>query len=266
MLNALEYLRNPGGKTIVWLTLRDLLYRITLESKAPLFLQYSQHPSGEVDAIIHNTAKAELMAKQMNVQIAAWCHFYWKESNLGAKKFYRKLSDRAFSQVLLHDIGKCTWDPSLKVVLLPSLQSEMLAIAKFEQQDWVKLLSQNSSTQQPKKMHVNPNVAFPFQDDFLVGTIHGANVKTTPQETAAAPTTTEVVEIQDNDDDVSVLTSKTTNKGHSNVTVGSRFASGSNPISGPTAASTQSGIARRGSKDPASANPTGGDAEELDGK
>jgi hypothetical protein len=187
MLNALEYLRNPARKTIVWLTLRDLLYRITLESKA-LFLQLSQCPSGEVDAVIPNTAKAELMAEQMNVQIAAWCHFYWKESNPGAKKIYHKLSDRAFSQVLLHDIGECTWDPSLKVVLSPSSQSEMLAIAKFEQQHWVKLLSQNSSTQQPKKTHIDPNVAFPFQDDFLVGTIHGANVKTTTQETAAAPT------------------------------------------------------------------------------
>jgi hypothetical protein len=147
MLDALEYLRNPAGKTIVWLTLWDLLYRFTFESKAPLFLQLSQRPSGEVDAIIPNTAEAELMAEQMNVQIAAWCHFYWKKSNPGAKKFYRKLLDWAFSQVLLHDIGKCTWDPSLKVVSLPSLQSEMLAIAKFEQQDWVKLLSQDSGTQ-----------------------------------------------------------------------------------------------------------------------
>jgi hypothetical protein len=92
------------------LTLPDLLYRITLENKAPLFLQLSQHPSGEVDAVITSTAKAELMAERMNVQITAWCHFYWKESNPGAKRFYQKLSDRAFSQVLLHEICKCTCD------------------------------------------------------------------------------------------------------------------------------------------------------------
>jgi hypothetical protein len=76
MLDASEYLRNPAnGKSIVRLTLRDLLYRITLENKAPLFLQLSQHPSGEVDVVIPNTAKAELMAEKMNVQIMAWCHF-----------------------------------------------------------------------------------------------------------------------------------------------------------------------------------------------
>ncbi len=145
--------------------------------------------------------------------------------------------------------------------------AEMLAIAEFKQQDWVKLLSQDSGTQQPKKRHVGPNVAFPFQDDFSVGTIHGANMKTTtPQETAAAPTTTEVVEIQDDDDNISVLTSKTTSEGHSNVTVGSRVASGSNPVSGPTASSTQSGTASGGSKDPASAGPTGGDTRGPDGK
>jgi hypothetical protein len=120
MLDALEYLRTPAGKSIVHLTLQDLLYRITLENNASLFLQLSQHSSGEVKAVIPNTAEAELMAKQMNVQIAAWCYFYWKDTNPGAEKFYRKLSDRAFSQVLLHEIGNCTWDPTLKAVTSPS--------------------------------------------------------------------------------------------------------------------------------------------------
>jgi hypothetical protein len=53
---------------------------------------------------------------------------------------------------------------------------------------------------------------------------------------------------------ISVLTSKTTREGHSNLTVESRVASGSNPVSGPTATSTQSGTASGGSKDPASSN------------
>ena len=139
--------------------LRNLLYRIMLENKAPLFLQLSQCPSGEVDGIIPNTAKAELMAERMNVQIVAWCHFYWKELNLGADRFYHKLLDRAFSQVLLHKIGECTWDSSLKAVTSPSAQSEMSAIAEFEHQDLVKLLLQDSNAQQPTKAHVNPNVA-----------------------------------------------------------------------------------------------------------
>jgi hypothetical protein len=161
------------------------LFRITLESKAPLFLQLSQRTSGEVDAVIPNTAKAELLAERINVPIAAWCHFYWKESNPGAKRFYRKLPDRAFSQVLLHKIGKCTWDSHTKAVTSPSAQSEMSAIAEFEQQDWVKLLSQDDVAVPPKKAHVNPNVAFPFQDNFSMGTIHGASAKITNQDSAA---------------------------------------------------------------------------------
>jgi hypothetical protein len=253
MLDASEYLRNPAnGKSIVQLTLRDLLYRITLENKAPLFLQLSQRPSGEVDAVIPNTAKAELMAEKMNVQIAAWCHFYWNESNPGGKRFYRKLSDRAFSQVLLHEIGDCTWDSSLKAVTSLSAQSEMSAIAEFKQQDWVKLLLQDSGAQQLTKAHIDPNVAFPFQDDFSVGTIRGANAKAATPSTAASPTATEVVEIQDNKDNVSVLPAKTTSKAQSEVTIGSRVASGSNPVSGLTAVSTQPGAASRGLDDPAS--------------
>jgi hypothetical protein len=115
--------------------LRDLLYQITLENKAPLFLQLIQFSSGEVDAVIPNISEAELMVERMNIQIVLWCHFYWKVANPGADRFYRKLSDRAFSQALLHEISKCTWDSSLKVDMSSSAQSEMSAISEFKQQD-----------------------------------------------------------------------------------------------------------------------------------
>jgi hypothetical protein len=63
MLDASEHLCGPTGRSLVQLTLRDLLYRITLESKAPLFFQLSQRPSGKVDAVILNSPEAELMAE-----------------------------------------------------------------------------------------------------------------------------------------------------------------------------------------------------------
>ncbi len=140
------------------------------------------------------------MAERMNVQIAAWCFYYWKETNPGAEQFYCKLSDRAFSQVLRHEISACTLDPELKAVISPRAQTKMAAIAEFEEQDWVQQLAQGSITQSTTRQHVNPNVAFPFQDNFSVGTIHGANTK------AITPNVNKVVEIQDNKDDMSVLT------------------------------------------------------------
>jgi hypothetical protein len=246
--------------------LRDLLYRITLENKAPFFLQLSQRPLGEVDTVIPNTAKAELMVERMNVQIAAWCHFYWKESNPGAKRSYRKLLHRAFNQVLIHEIGQCTWDSSLKAVTSPSAQSEMLAIAEFEQQDWVKLLLQDGNAQQPIKAHANPNVAFPFQDDFSVGTIHGTNKKAGTPSKAAAPSATDIMETQDNEDNVSVLSTKTSSETQSDIVVGSRVASGSKPISGPTADSTQPGATSEGSEDPARNGPAGRAIDGVIGK
>jgi hypothetical protein len=119
-LDASEVLRNAADKTaITKLTLRDLLYRIRLESNAPLFLQLSQRTTGEVDAVIPNTPEAESLAEKMKVQIAAWCHFYWQDTNPGAERFYRKLSDRAFNQVLRHEISSCTWDAAMKVVTSP---------------------------------------------------------------------------------------------------------------------------------------------------
>jgi hypothetical protein len=149
-------------------TQRNMLCRIQLENKAPLFLQLSQQSSGEGDAVIPNTPKVELMAKRMNVQIAEWFYFYWKETNPGAERFYRKLSDSGFSQVLFHKISKCTWDSSLKADTSPIVQSEMSAIAEFEQLDWVKFLTQDDQPQKALKKHVDPNTAFPFQDNFLV--------------------------------------------------------------------------------------------------
>ena len=125
--------------------------------------------------------------------------------NPGADRFYRKLSDRAFNQVLLHKINKCTWDPSLKAVTLRRAQTEMATIVDFKQQDWVKQLAQEKNPRQTTKKHVNPNMAFPFQDNFSVRTIHGANAK------ATIPSTLDIIEIQDNEDNINVLMTKTAN-------------------------------------------------------
>ena len=145
------------------------------------------------------------MAKKMKVQIAAWCHFYWQDTNPGAERFYRKLSDRAFNQVLRHEISTCSWDAATKVVTSPRAQIENTVIAEFEQQDWVQQLTGGGKqTKGAVKQHDDPNVAFPFDDDFSVGTIHGANAAKQPTPTAGA-----VVDIQDDEDNVSVLTTKT---------------------------------------------------------
>jgi len=105
------------------------------------------------------------------------------------------------------------------------------------------------------KQHVDPNVAFPFDDDFSVGTIHGANTAKQPTPTAGA-----VVEIQDDEDDVSILTTNTGADNRPEVVVGSQAPSGSNPVVGPTAAATQTETASGGSSDPASTGPAGGAA------
>jgi hypothetical protein len=264
-LDTSEVLRNPADRTaIAKLTLRDLLYRIHLELKTPLFLQLSQRTTGEVNAVIPNTPEAKTMAEKMKVQIAAWCHFYWRDTNPGAEGFYRKLSDRAFNQTLRHEISACSWDAATMVVTSPRAQTEMAAIAKFEQQDWVQQLTGGDKpTNGAAKQHVNPNVAFPFDDDFSVGTIHGANA--TKQST---PTASEVVEIQDdNDNNVSVLTTKTgADNQPIDVNAGCRVASGSNPVVGPTANSIQVETAHGGSPDPTTAGPADGGAGGPDGK
>jgi hypothetical protein len=205
-LDALELLTNPvNGKSIICFSLWDLLYRIQLESKAPLFLQLSQRSSGEVNAVIPNTADKELMTERKNVQIAAWCQFYWRDINPGTDRFYRKLSDRAFSQVLLHEISKCTWDPSQKSVSSPKAMLEMSAITEFEQQDWVKYLMQGDHSSSTKKKHVKPNMAFPFQDNFSVGTIHGASLPPANSRTSSAASGT--IKVADDNDDINGLTS-----------------------------------------------------------
>jgi hypothetical protein len=143
MRDATKTLRNTAkGSSIACLSFCDLLYQIQLENKSPLFLQLSQCPTGEVDAVILNTPEAELMVERMNVQIAAWRHFYWKGTNPRGERFYRKLADRVFSQILLHEISKCQWDAKSLLVTLPNaFQAKLSAVMEFENQDWVKTYS-----------------------------------------------------------------------------------------------------------------------------
>ncbi len=127
----------------------------------------------------------------------------------------------------------------------------MAAIVDFEQQDWVKQLTQDGNPQNTTKNHVDPNVAFPFQDKFSVGTIHWADTK------ATIPNAPEVVEITDNVEGTSDLTTKTSRGVQSKVVVGSWVASGSNPVSGQIADSIPPGATSGGLDDPSSPGPAG---------
>jgi hypothetical protein len=191
------------------------------------------------------------MAKRMNVQIAAWCHFYWKSTNPGGERFYKKLSDQAFNQVMLHKINKCKWDEKTRLVTSPNLQSKLLAVIKFKSQDWVKNLAQ-ADANPPKKQFADPNTAFPFQDNFSVGTIHGTNMKP-PSKDQGAEKAKVMKNVNDNNN-VSVLTMKTQDKllalllqerRKSKSAIGRWAASGTNPlVSSPTANATPVGATR----------------------
>jgi hypothetical protein len=109
-------------------------------------------------------------------------------------------------------------------------------------------------------------MAFPFQDDFSVGTIHRINMK--PPSKDQGVEEAKAIEILDNDDDVSVFTTKTQDellalllqeRRKSKSAIGRRAASGTNPlVSGPTANVTPAGatgtapIAAEGSQIPPS--------------
>jgi hypothetical protein len=119
-LDATEILSNTTtGKRITKVSLRDMLYRLALESLSPLFLQLSQQPSGEVDAVIPNTPEAEMKAERNKHQVAAWCINYWKDTNPGGNLFFRKLAGKAFCQVLLYEVSSCSWDSATQIVTPP---------------------------------------------------------------------------------------------------------------------------------------------------
>ncbi len=194
-------------------------------------MQLTQRASGEVDAVISNTPEAELKALWINHQVAAWCLNYWADTNPASKAFFNKLANRAFNQALLHKVSKCSWDSATQTVTSPGAQSELAAIMEFEDQDWVKdIINAGAAKEGAKKTkaYVDPNVAFPFADDFSVGTIHGANApecapngntkRTTASSDSAnhpapAPLVTqgEIIQILDDnkEDDLSILTTKT---------------------------------------------------------
>jgi hypothetical protein len=279
--NASETLRNMvNGSKIACLSLRDMLYRIQLANKLPLFLQLSEHCSGEVDAIIPNMPEAELMAEWINVQVGACNHFYWKAMNPRGEQFYRKLSDRAFSQVLLHEISKCVWDAEEMSVTLPNAQSELSAVMEFKNQDWVDNIAQ-ADQHNLKKKHVDSNMAFPFEDDFSVGTIHGKNMAVQSKDQADGVGTkdaTKFIKISNADDDISMLTSKTQDEllallvqeqRKSKSAAGNRVAplvSGLTTNATPTGATGTAPVMAEGSSIPSSASTEGRVDGRLSGK
>ncbi len=160
-------------------------------------------------------------------------------------------------------------------VTSPNAQLELSAVMEFDNQDWVKNIAQANQTN-IKKKHVDPNAVFPFQDDFLVGTIHGKNKAVQPKdqvEGTGANDASKVIEITKNNNDISVLTSKTQEvlsallaqeRSKSKCTVGTRVASGSNsPVSGltitatPTRATRTAPIALEGPSIPPSTGTEG---------
>jgi hypothetical protein len=283
-LDALEALCNSTGrKRIVKVSLRDMLYRIQLESGSPLFLQLSQRPSGEVDAVIPNTPEAEMKAERINHNVAAWCINYWKDNNPGGASFFKKLAGKAFCQVQLHEVSKCTWDSATQTVTSPHAQSDMEAVVEFKNQDWVQDFLKGTPIPGATKPHMDPNVAFPFQNDFSVGTIHGANIRPTNGATQPASDTqgnnAGVIKILDDkdDDDMSVLTSKTqdklvallvkTRKQLSSASIGSRVASGSdNPPGSGLAATLSCSDAGRLESTPATSAPVGVGGHSIGGE
>jgi hypothetical protein len=113
------------------------------------------------------------------------------------------------------------------MVTSPNVQSNIAGIAEFEKQGWIQdILKANPAGQQDnKKTYVDPNVVFPFQDNFSVGTIHGASTTKSPAAPTSkitAPTSSAAaglpcnqnttIEILDNDreDEMSLLTTKNT--------------------------------------------------------
>jgi hypothetical protein len=118
-------------------------------------------------------------------------------------------------------------------------------------------------------------VAFPFQDDFSVETIHRTNIK--PPSKDQGVEEAKAIEIVDNNDNVSVLTTKIRDellalllqeRRKSKSTIGHQAASGTNPlVSSLTANATPAGatgtapIAAEGSQIP----PSTGNKGRVDG-
>ncbi len=112
------------------------------------------------------------------------------------------MAGKAFCQVLLHEVNDCSWDLATQTVTSPHAQSEMAVVADFENQDWVRDIIQATSNPSKEKANVDPNIAFPFEDDFLVGTIHDTNTRTKKSNTKQAASDKSndegVIEILDN--------------------------------------------------------------------
>jgi hypothetical protein len=158
---------------------------------------------------------------------------------------------------------------------LSNAQSELSVVMEFKNQDWVKNIAQ-ADQHNLKKKHMDPNTAFPFQDDFSVRTIYGKNMAAQSKDQADGMGTKDAnknIEISDADNDISMLTSKTQDellallvqeRRKSKSAAGNRVASGSMHLvssltanATPTGATRTAPVAAEGSSIPSSAGTKG---------
>ena len=211
---------------------RDMLYAIRTSSGSRLFLNLLQRENGDVEAIHPNFPEHETMAAQLQKSPCAYCFYLWKELGYD-DSFVSALVNKVFSTEACHAISDTRWDAVTKTVILSSDAADADALAELDGEAW---MQEHPEATEGDNIHlradsakkfVNPEVAFPFSDELSVKTIHeksavagtshnslqyapdGTAVLKLGSTTPSPGSKENVISIQDEDDDLSVLTSLT---------------------------------------------------------
>ena len=174
-LEARNDIVNPvSGDTVATVYFRQLVHEYEAPSGLKPFLQLYHQSNGDVVVIIPNTPEAETSGEMVARNPAAFFLFHSKQVRKMDDAFVNKLIERTFATSLIHEASKCTFCPETHVLTTPNSRADNEQIVAFENLDWVKDWSNNSTAAQAKE-YVDPKLMFNFGEEFSHATLHPGN-------------------------------------------------------------------------------------------
>lgn len=173
--------QGSSGSTAMFVSIRDMLYKMQLPDGSPLFLTVIQRlNSKDVDVVVPNNAAAETRLAQMNKHTPGFLSHYWQDQG-HPKAFISALLRRGCDPELVHSINSTTWDSKKLIITTPKDKEDDEALNLLEKQSWLismPELEAEKDNEMAAKRFTDPDLAFPLNDELSVNTIHGKNVST----------------------------------------------------------------------------------------
>lgn len=152
-------------------SIHDLLYLINLDDGGPLFQTIIPHTDSQrVNVVVPFSEEGDHQLAQINQQAAGYVYFYFISRGFHHADLIKLLWKSCDVQHVA-SIKALKWDLDHKCVILPQAEEVKVKHTSLHTQSWFVGIGQLHSAP-PAKEYLDPELAFPLNDDPSIQTIH----------------------------------------------------------------------------------------------